>query len=91
MRACLRAEAPSFAQQPSVVLHPLVLHPMGLHLEPVGTSPGGRCAGLDYTVAHYGIVTKDPRLDAVLCFVAEQGQDSVWEDGEVRACVCACD
>eukprot|EP00955_Chlamydomonas_euryale_P103039 365461-Chlamydomonas_euryale.AAC.5 len=26
-------------------------------------------AGLDYTVAHYGILTKDPRLDVVLCFV----------------------
>ena len=25
--------------------------------------------GLDYTVAHYGIMTKDPRLDVVLCFV----------------------
>uniref|UniRef100_A0A7R9YSB2 Fe2OG dioxygenase domain-containing protein n=1 Tax=Chlamydomonas euryale TaxID=1486919 RepID=A0A7R9YSB2_9CHLO len=25
--------------------------------------------GLDYTVAHYGILTKDPRLDVVLCFV----------------------
>mmetsp|Transcript_31041 Transcript_31041/g.68891 ORF Transcript_31041/g.68891 Transcript_31041/m.68891 type:complete len:719 (-) Transcript_31041:853-3009(-) len=25
--------------------------------------------GLDYTVAHYGLITKDPRLDVVLCFV----------------------
>eukprot|EP01038_Epipyxis_sp_PR26KG_P010541 gene10541-14163_t len=28
-------------------------------------------AGLDYTVAHYGILTKIPRLDANLCFVNE--------------------
>eukprot|EP00798_Chlamydomonas_sp_ICE-L_P021076 gene21076-27957_t len=27
--------------------------------------------GLDYTVAHYGILTKDPRLDVVLCFVGD--------------------
>lgn len=25
--------------------------------------------GLDYTVAHYGVLTCDPRLDCVLCFV----------------------
>lgn len=25
--------------------------------------------GLDYSVAHYGVLTSDPRLDAVLCFV----------------------
>eukprot|EP00983_Pelagomonas_calceolata_P134006 1162018-Pelagomonas_calceolata.AAC.18 len=39
---------------------------------------------LDYTVAHYGIVTQDPRLDAVLCFVAEQEGNTAWDDGEVR-------
>jgi Rps23 Pro-64 3,4-dihydroxylase Tpa1-like proline 4-hydroxylase len=27
--------------------------------------------GLDYTVAHHSILTKDPRLDATLCFVDE--------------------
>ena len=26
-------------------------------------------AGLDYTVAHFGAMTRDPRLDATLCFV----------------------
>lgn len=26
-------------------------------------------AGFDYTVAHYGCLTKEPRLDATLCFV----------------------
>jgi len=47
-------------------------------------------AGLDYTVAHYGIVTQDPRLDAVLCFVKEHPDDSSWDDGEVGVCVCVC-
>lgn len=41
-------------------------------------------------MAHYGILTRDPRLDVVLCFVDDQqaqrkeGEDSVWTDGEVR-------
>lgn len=43
--------------------------------------------GLDYTVAHYGCMTKDPRLDAVLCFVDESSHDGeaaeAWESGEV--------
>jgi hypothetical protein len=42
--------------------------------------------GLDYTVAHYGVLTKDPQLDAVLCFVTElAGTDDkeVWDGGEV--------
>lgn len=41
--------------------------------------------GLDYTVAHYGILTKDPQLDAVLCFVCEgeAGDREVWGSGEV--------
>jgi Rps23 Pro-64 3,4-dihydroxylase Tpa1-like proline 4-hydroxylase len=44
-------------------------------------------AGLDYTVAHYGGLTRDPRLDAVLCFVADGaaggGGREAWEGGEV--------
>lgn len=36
--------------------------------------------GLDYTVAHYGGLTKDPRLDVVLCFVNDESYD--WGDGE---------
>lgn len=36
--------------------------------------------GLDYTVAHYGGLTKDPRLDVVLCFVNDKSYD--WGDGE---------
>lgn len=44
--------------------------------------------GLDYTVAHYGVLTQDPQLDAVLCFVDHNNNDtiedtSLWEDGEV--------
>ncbi|KAL4426531.1 hypothetical protein ABPG77_008389 [Micractinium sp. CCAP 211/92] len=41
--------------------------------------------GLDYTVAHYGVLTKDPQLDAVLCFVSEgeAGDRELWESGEV--------
>ncbi|KAG1656705.1 hypothetical protein FOA52_006489 [Chlamydomonas sp. UWO 241] len=31
--------------------------------------------GLDYTVAHYGILTKDPRLDVVLAFVDNRLSD----------------
>jgi hypothetical protein len=30
--------------------------------------------GLDYTVAHFGVLTKDPRLDVVLCFVDDGDQ-----------------
>ena len=37
--------------------------------------------GLDYTVAHYGALTKDPRLDVVFCFVNDAPMDS-WGDGE---------
>jgi len=41
--------------------------------------------GLDYTVAHYGCLTQDPRLDAVLCFVADgaEGASEAWESGEM--------
>lgn len=38
--------------------------------------------GLDYTVAHYGILTADPRLDCVLCFCDDRDGAS-WEAGEV--------
>jgi hypothetical protein len=30
--------------------------------------------GLDYTVAHYGILTKEPVLDATVCFCAGKGE-----------------
>ncbi|KAJ1439095.1 Oxoglutarate/iron-dependent oxygenase, C-terminal degradation domain-containing protein, partial [Ochromonadaceae sp. CCMP2298] len=35
-------------------------------------------AGLDYTVAHYGVLTKVARLDATLCFVND---DKEFSDG----------
>eukprot|EP00201_Polytomella_parva_P018149 CAMPEP_0175071454 /NCGR_PEP_ID=MMETSP0052_2-20121109/19253_1 /TAXON_ID=51329 ORGANISM="Polytomella parva, Strain SAG 63-3" /NCGR_SAMPLE_ID=MMETSP0052_2 /ASSEMBLY_ACC=CAM_ASM_000194 /LENGTH=546 /DNA_ID=CAMNT_0016338629 /DNA_START=56 /DNA_END=1693 /DNA_ORIENTATION=+ len=42
-------------------------------------------AGLDYTVAHYGIITKDPRLDVVLTFVDDATKDdaTTWDSGEM--------
>eukprot|EP00887_Chlorella_sp_A99_P006370 scaffold3.g6370.t1 len=41
--------------------------------------------GLDYTVAHFGVLTKDPQLDAVLCFVDDGEEDAreAWDGGEV--------
>jgi Rps23 Pro-64 3,4-dihydroxylase Tpa1-like proline 4-hydroxylase len=30
--------------------------------------------GLDYTVAHYGVLTKQPRLDATLCFINDDAE-----------------
>eukprot|EP01025_Chloroclados_australasicus_P006947 TRINITY_DN12200_c0_g1_i1.p1 TRINITY_DN12200_c0_g1~~TRINITY_DN12200_c0_g1_i1.p1 ORF type:complete len:602 (-),score=68.35 TRINITY_DN12200_c0_g1_i1:337-2142(-) len=42
-------------------------------------------AGMDYSVAHYGIMTEEPRLDVTLCFVddaSEEDQDS-WDSDEV--------
>ena len=42
--------------------------------------------GLDYSVAHYGAITRDGRLDATLCFVDDLGEDKqvAWDSGEVR-------
>ncbi len=41
--------------------------------------------GLDYTVAHYGVLTKDPRLDVVLCFVGDSSQEAkeAWDSGDI--------
>jgi Rps23 Pro-64 3,4-dihydroxylase Tpa1-like proline 4-hydroxylase len=42
--------------------------------------------GLDYTVAHFGCLTPDPRLDCVLSFVDEReesGGADAWAGGEV--------
>ena len=46
--------------------------------------------GLDYTVAHHGILTTDPRLDATLCFVDDEGEEasSAWDFGEVGGFEC---
>jgi hypothetical protein len=42
-------------------------------------------AGLDYTVAHYGIITSEPRLDCVLSFVNDTTPEAAdgWAVGEV--------
>jgi hypothetical protein len=47
-------------------------------------------AGLDYTVAHYGILTTIPRLDATLCFVDgdDDEKEALWEDGDVGGFEC---
>jgi hypothetical protein len=46
-------------------------------------------SGLDYTVAHYGIITSAPRLDAVLTFVDDAAPDAAdaWAVGEVSLVV----
>jgi hypothetical protein len=49
--------------------------------------------GLDYTVAHYGIITSSPRLDAVLTFVDDSTPQAAddWSVGEVSVtCVTSC-
>ena len=46
--------------------------------------------GLDYTVAHHGILTVDPRLDATMCMVDDEGEEagSAWDFGEVGGFEC---
>ena len=46
--------------------------------------------GLDYTVAHHGILTVDPRLDATMCVVDDEGhlESSSWDFGEVGGFEC---
>lgn len=60
--------------------------------------------GLDYTVAHYGVLTTNPVLDATLCFCAGDGEqcafdeetndllgsddDAIWESGDVGGFEC---
>ena len=60
--------------------------------------------GLDYTVAHYGILTTQPVLDATLCFCAGKGEqsqideetgeligsddDALWDSGECGGFEC---
>lgn len=41
--------------------------------------------GLDYTVAHHGLLAPRPRLDAVLCFVndTDRRDKETWESGDV--------
>ena len=51
---------------------------------------GGSRPGLDYTVAHHGILTVDPRLDATLCVVDDEGdiKSSAWDFGECGGFEC---
>ena len=46
--------------------------------------------GLDYTVAHHGVLTTDPRLDATMCFVDDEGEarSAAWDFGEVGGFEC---
>ena len=38
--------------------------------------------GLDYTIAHYGILTKTSVLDATMCFVTGKGDQSLGDEGD---------
>eukprot|EP01024_Parvocaulis_polyphysoides_P037366 TRINITY_DN332_c0_g1_i1.p1 TRINITY_DN332_c0_g1~~TRINITY_DN332_c0_g1_i1.p1 ORF type:complete len:577 (+),score=105.05 TRINITY_DN332_c0_g1_i1:689-2419(+) len=42
-------------------------------------------AGSDYTLAHYGTLTEEPRLDVTLCFVDDQSEEDqdAWYSDEV--------
>ena len=38
--------------------------------------------GLDYTIAHYGILTRSAVLDATMCFVSGKGDQSIGNDDD---------
>eukprot|EP00039_Didymoeca_costata_P033108 m.40734 g.40734 ORF g.40734 m.40734 type:complete len:532 (-) comp9701_c0_seq2:1017-2612(-) len=46
--------------------------------------------GLDYTVAHHGLLEKESRLDATLCFVKDIDDKSkgIWSSGDVGGFEC---
>ena len=47
--------------------------------------------GMDYTLAHYGMLTRETRLDATLCFVDDRTDDlsdQLWESGDVGGFQC---
>jgi prolyl 3-hydroxylase /prolyl 3,4-dihydroxylase len=45
--------------------------------------------GLDYTVAHHGLLVDEAVLDATLCFVYDENDDkNVWESGDVGGFEC---
>ena len=45
--------------------------------------------GLDYTVAHYGLLLEQSVLDATMCFVYDDNDDKdVWESGDVGGFEC---
>ena len=46
---------------------------------------------MDYTLAHYGMLTRESQLDATLCFVDDRKEDmsdQVWESGDVGGFQC---
>lgn len=61
-------------------------------VEPTAVSTEARRfrPGLDYTLAHYGILTKDTRLDASLSFVDDgrKGRKAMWDSGDVGGFGC---
>ena len=46
--------------------------------------------GLDYTVAHYGLLVEESVLDATMCFVCDDNEDDkhAWESGDVGGFEC---
>lgn len=46
--------------------------------------------GLDYTVAHYGLLVQESVLDATMCFVRDENDDDkhAWESGDVGGFEC---
>mmetsp|Transcript_22544 Transcript_22544/g.34325 ORF Transcript_22544/g.34325 Transcript_22544/m.34325 type:complete len:268 (-) Transcript_22544:9-812(-) len=45
--------------------------------------------GLDYTVAHYGLLVEKSVLDATMCFVYDENDDrDAWESGDVGGFEC---
>uniref|UniRef100_A0A7R9WT35 Oxoglutarate/iron-dependent oxygenase C-terminal degradation domain-containing protein n=1 Tax=Craspedostauros australis TaxID=1486917 RepID=A0A7R9WT35_9STRA len=62
-----------------------------LHCESIQTSKIRRFRpGLDYTVAHYGLLVDKPVLDATVCFVNDDNGDDkqAWESGDVGGFEC---
>ena len=62
-------------------------------LRPVGVTAEARRfrPGLDYTVAHHGLLEQDARLDATLSFIGSGGGEEAseaWESGGVGAYEC---
>lgn len=83
--AALRDElfgAPAFAQYLAQLT--------GLSPTAVSTEARRFRPGLDYTLAHYGMLTKDPRLDASLCFVDDgtKRKEAAWSSGDVGGFGC---
>ncbi|CAD7703036.1 unnamed protein product [Ostreobium quekettii] len=77
---CLKNElfrSPAFSQ----LLH----HLTGVRIAGIWTEVRRFRPGLDYTVAHYGAISDDDRLDAVLCFVDDDSEEDAlkWDSGDV--------